>query len=244
MTESLHYYPGHFHKPSDIIPGTTSSGGGGLLVYIKDGKVVHKSEAWGGYSKTIKDTRGGPDFTPTPSGHFVLETPAAYRTSSWLMSQIKWGTLIKDVPAERNLPEHQKTDVWYQLKDRKNWGSIYKDYKIDRKKISDTYFALYGLKGIPKTWIFNAFGPLAIRYFKDLNNNKKLDKKSETLEGSMFHTTAENESELKLGKTIDMTNSHGCIHLNPADRAQLTGLNAFRGGMDLVIYPYDKKFTP
>jgi len=242
MTESLHYYPGHFHKASDIIPGTTSSGGGGLLVFIKNGKAVHQSEAWGGYSKKITDPAGGADYTPTPTGRFVLENPAAYRTSSWLMSQIKWGTPIKDVPSERNLAEDAKTDVWYRLSSGK-WASVSKDFGIDRKFIAKTYYDLYQLKGIPKTWIFNAFGPVAIRYFRDLNGNKKRDK-NEPLDGSMFHTTAENEAELKLGKTIDMTNSHGCIHLNPADRAQLTGMKAFRGGMDLVIHPYNKKYTP
>jgi len=242
MAESLHYYPGHFHKASDIVPGTSSSGGGGLLIFIKNGKAVYQSEAWGGYSKTITDTRGGPDYTPTPSGRFVLENPAAYRTASWLMSQIKWGTPIKDAPGERNLPENKKTDVWYRLSNGK-WASVNKDFGIGRKHIIDTYYSLYGIKGIPKTWVFNAFGPIAIRYFKDLNNNKKRDY-NESLEGSMFHTTAENEAELKLGKTIDMTNSHGCIHLNPADRSHLTGLKAFRGGMDLIIHPYDKKYTP
>lgn len=240
MSEALHYYPGHFQNSANSIPGTSSRWGGGLLVYIKNGKVAYKSEAWGGFSETVKDTRGGPDYTPTPAGHFVLENPAVYRTPSWLMSQIKWGTPIKDAPSEKSLPEHQKTDVWYRLANG-NWGSIQKDFGIDRKHITDTYFNLYGIKGIPKTWVFNAFGPLAVRYFKDTNNNKKRDA-NEKLEGSMFHTTAENEAEFKLGKSITMTNSHGCIHLNPADRSQLVNLKAFRGGMDLVIYPYDKKF--
>jgi hypothetical protein len=60
----------------------------------------------------------------------------------------------------------------------------------------------------------------------------------------MFHTTTENEAEYKLGRSITMSNSHGCIHLNPADRSQLTSLKAFIEGMDLVIYPYDKKYKP
>jgi len=98
---------------------------------------------------------------------------------------------------------------------------------------------------LPKTWIYNAFGPIAIRYFKDLNGNKKLDAaKGESLEGSMFHTTAENEAEVKQGESIRMTNSHGCIHLKPRDRNKLTLLKAFKTGMDLTIYSYDKKFTP
>ena len=188
MAESLHYYPGHFQKTSDIISGTVNTrGGGGLLVFIKDGKVVYKSEAWGGLSKKYAGPSGSEDYTPTPSGKFVLATPAPYRTESWQMSEIRWGTPIKDVPAERNFKEENKTDVWFQLKSGK-WASVYKEYGISRDTIIDYHKQLYNTKTLPKTWIFNAFGPIAIRYFKDLNGNKKHEK-SEPLDGSMFHTT-------------------------------------------------------
>jgi len=242
MPEALHYYPGHFHKASDIISGTVDTrGGGGLLVFIRDGKIIYKSEAWGGLSKKYADPLGGVDYTPTPSGNFVLDTPAAYRTKSWLMSEIKWGTPIKDVPSERNLKEENKTDVWYRLPNGK-WASVFKDFGIPRVTIIEFHNDLYHTRKLPSTWVFNAFGPIAIRFFKDLNGNKKRDK-NEPLDGSMFHTTAENEAELKQGNTITMGNSHGCIHMNPSDRNQLTALKAFRGGMDLIIHPYNKKFT-
>ena len=59
MAESLHYYPGHFHKASDIVPGTSSSGGGGLLIFIKNGKAVYQSEAWGATLKLLKTPEAG-----------------------------------------------------------------------------------------------------------------------------------------------------------------------------------------
>jgi hypothetical protein len=55
MTESLHFYPDHFQKPTEVILGATSRWEGGLLDYIKSGKVIYKSEARGGFSKTVKN---------------------------------------------------------------------------------------------------------------------------------------------------------------------------------------------
>ena len=39
MANVLHYYPGQFHSASAIVAGTTDTTiGGGLLVYLVDGK--------------------------------------------------------------------------------------------------------------------------------------------------------------------------------------------------------------
>lgn len=241
MANVLHYYPGQFHSASSIVPGTTDTTiGGGLLVYLVDGKAVFKSEAWGGPSNKI-DQSGAMDILPTPAGKYVIGPMMQYFTPSWSFSKIKWGTPIKDSDLEKSLSDMAKKDVWYQLPNGK-WASILKDFGITRKDILERHMTLYSTRRVPKVWVFNDFGPIAIRYFVDHNNNKKLDGK-EKLEGTMFHTTPENEAEAARGvKKVSLVPSHGCIHLIPADRAALISMNAFKEGTDLVIHPYSEKF--
>ena len=240
MANSLHYYPGHFHTAANIVPGTKNTSiGGGLLVFLKDGKEAFRSEAWGGPSNKIS-INNEMDISPTPAGKYVIGPVMRYHTPSWKFSKIRWGTAIKDSDAERSLSDKKKTDVWYMLSNGK-WASILKDFGITRKDIIVKHYQLYGVDRLPKTWVFNEFGPIAIRYFIDLNKNKKLDK-NEKLEGSMFHTTAENEAETTRGMKISLVPSHGCIHLIPADRGKLISIDAFKEGMDLIIHPYDKKY--
>ena len=84
-----------------------------------------------------------------------------------------------------------KNDVWYQLSENK-WGSIKVDHKILRMDIIKLYLELYAVRKVPRQWVFNDFGPIAIRWYKDLNGNNVLDGR-ERLSGQMFHTTQANK---------------------------------------------------
>lgn len=100
---------------------------------------------------------------------------------------------------------------------------------------------LYGKKLVPETWVFNDFGPIAIRWFKDLNGNKVLDGK-ERLSGQMFHTTPDNEAEVVLAAPVRLTPSHGCIHLKPNDRDRLFTIGAFKRGTSFTVYKYHERY--
>ena len=109
-----------------------------------------------------------------------------------------------------------KEDIWYQLPSGK-WGSVKNAIGISRSDLISYYQALSNIKKSPDKWLFNDFGPVAIRFFKDLNGNKILDGK-ESLSGEMIHTTPLNEAEFVNGDPITMKHSHGCIHIRPQDR--------------------------
>jgi len=212
MTE-LHFYPGQ-----------------NLLIVKDKGMVVGRYEAWGGPSTIGNDPRMAEE--PTWPGVYVIDKAHAYRTNTWPLSRITWGTQLKDMPA--------KNDVWYQLPGGQ-WGSIKSDHKISRTDIIKLYYDLYNVRMVPKKWVFNDFGPIAIRWYKDLNNNKILDK-NEHLSGQMFHTTAENEAETARGLPLNMMASHGCIHLKPAERDRLFALGAFKSGTQFVVHQYYERF--
>ncbi len=102
------------------------------------------------------------------------------------------------------------------------------------------YHGLYGHdSGIPDRWVFNDFGPFAVRYFVDKNRNHKRDR-NEPLSGEMIHTTADNEAEVSQGSRASLLPSHGCIHVDPIDRERLHAAGAFERGTDLLIHGYNE----
>jgi hypothetical protein len=216
----LHFYPGQ-----------------NLLVVISIDPKTNKDitqgsyEAWGGPSSIGNDPRMPEE--PTWPGNYIIDKAHAYRTPTWQMSRIKWGTPLKDMP--------KKNDVWYQLKNG-NWASVKKDHSISRTDIIKFNRNLYNVMSVPKTWIFNDFGPVTIRWFKDLNDNRTLDG-HEVLSGQMFHTTPENEAQHALGLPIKLDHSHGCIHLKPQDRERLFAIGVFKPGTRFVVHKYNEKFN-
>ena len=210
----LHFYPGQK-----------------LLVVKEEGVPKMSFEAWGGPSSPGSDPQM--QEIPTTAGTYVIHSVHSYSTPSWPMSKIKWGTRLQDIPSQK--------DVWYKLHSGK-WGSVKKDIGIGRNELIDYYYKLYEKRMVPKSWVFNDFGPLSVRYFKDINNNLTIDEdKGERLSGEMIHTTPENEAQANTGKKVQLAPSHGCIHIKPQDRDVLIGMNAFKPGMLFIVHKYSEK---
>lgn len=201
-----------------------------LLVREKD-EVKASVEAWGG-PKEIGNDPSMPE-EPTWPGEYRIGRSEAYRTPSWGWSVLKWGTPLQDKGEKLD-------DVWYRTSGGR-WASIAKDYKISRRDIMRFNADLYSSFEVPKTWVFNDFGPLAIRWFKDLNNNGIMDGK-EALSGQMFHTTQVNEAQAANGMKVRLVPSHGCIHLKPADRDRLIGMGVFRPGTKFIVHSYGEMY--
>ncbi len=206
----LHFYPG-IH----------------ILAVYRDKKIIRRYAAWGGPEFGGSDPHMAEQ--PTRPGTYAIHSVQPYTTPTWSFSKIKWGTPLRERP----------DDVWYQLSSGK-WGSIKKDIGLTKDRLKSEYFRLYKKHIIPSTWVFNDFGPVAIRYFKDLNGNGVLDA-NESLSGDMIHTTPDNEAEYKLGKEVNLFTSHGCIHIKPQDRNALTAAGMFKAGTTFVIHKYNER---
>jgi hypothetical protein len=205
----LHFYPG-IH----------------LLVVFKGKSITRRFEAWGGPEFGGSDPRMAEQ--PTKPGKYVIQSISPYTTPTWAFSKIKWGTPLRDMPG----------DIWYKLSSGK-WGSVKKDLGLTKEDVKREYLRLYKKYKVPATWVFNDFGPVAIRYFKDLNHNRVLDS-NESLSGDMIHTTPDNEAEYALGKKVKLFQSHGCIHVRPQDRSKLNALGLFKPGTTFVVHKYDE----
>jgi hypothetical protein len=199
------------------------------LIYVVNAKLVSDVEAWGGPAIELPKRRGEPfGAEPTTAGRYRVGWIGRYQTSSWGYSKIRWGTRLKPHPTDSE-------DVLYEASVGR-WLSVKRLTLATRGQIKTRYKELYGSFELPKTWVFNDFGPVAIRYYPDLNNNRRQDP-NEPLSGQMFHTTV--ESEAKHGAALYP--SHGCIHLRPMDRdTLLKKLHAFDKGTLIVIHRYDE----
>lgn len=209
----LHFYPGQH-----------------LLVAMNGGSVVFKGDAMGGPAAMGTDPRMPEE--PTWPGEYIIDIAHPYYTPTWPMSRIQWGTLLKDMPG--------KDDVWYKLRNGQ-WASVKRDMGVSRLALMELYSSLYGVRKVPDQWVFNDFGPVSIRWFKDTNNNKRLDS-HERLSGQMFHTTPADEANHKRGLPVSLTPSHGCIHLKPADRDKFISLKAFAPGTRFIVHQYHERF--
>jgi hypothetical protein len=212
--KELHFYPG-----------------AKMLLWIVAGKVALRAEAWGGEPPqpgAQYDTMAPRQTTP---GRYVVHSYAPYRTKTWPMSQLTWGTPVAKGPNDTILyPAARGPAASVVLKDKTG-------QPVSALEVERAHFDVYGRTGFPTTWVFNDFGPWAVRYFLDKNGNRRLDR-GEMLFGEMIHTTPDNEGETAQGKPVTLFESHGCIHVKPLDRDQFHRLGAFARGNTVVVHSY------
>jgi hypothetical protein len=212
------------------------------MLWVVGEKILERVVAWGGEgpaSGVVYDVMKPRATTP---GRYVIHSYEAYRTNTWPWSKISWGTRLKvDAVAGEVLFEAGGSGrPWTKVRERIPG--------ISTRDIRDAYWALYGGSRkydadgdqVPEIWVFNDFGPKAVRYFRDLDHNRRLDA-NERLSGEMIHTTPDNEAEAALGDPVVLGPSHGCIHVDPFDRDRLHRAGAFNRGTDLFIHGYDAK---
>jgi hypothetical protein len=208
-TQQLHFFPGEKR-----------------ILFVVDGQVDLDVEAWGG-PEFPKRKRPGEKFgeSPTTPGRFRVGWIGPYVTPTWPFSGIPWGARLKPHPSMRD-------DLLYEASPGR-WRSVRQKIGKTRGQVEAQLQALYPAGQLPDRWVLNDFGPVAIRFFEDLNNDGKRNA-NEPLSGEMFHTTPDNEAD----PSLPLFQSHACIHLRPSDRDRLMGHKAFKMGILIVIHHY------
>ncbi len=233
-TEEVHFYPGSK-----------------IMVYLEDNKVKAIAEAWGG-PRTKQARRPDEKMAaePTAAGQFVIDGLETYRTDSWQMSKIAWGTPIRGSRIDTRRIEYLSSSGKWRpstiMIDEKvevrvpNGGSKIKTRRrlLTTADVQWLNKFLRGSRDFPDTWLFSDFGPVAVRYYYDRNRNRRRDA-NEPLSGEMIHTTQVNEGEsyrFNDSSQVHLYDSHGCIHIKPIDRQKFLDAGAFRKGMSLIIH--------
>ncbi len=209
-----------------------------VMVWVVGGKPSVWVQAWGGEDPVAGEDDGGMRPRKTTPGTYVIHSCAPYVTRTWDDSKIAWGTPLHvnahgEVLYETGLMNHR-------------WRPVHALIHAEtRAKLERRYHELYGHTGLydddhdgfPDRWVFNDFGPWAVRYFRDINQDGRLDA-GETLSGEMIHTTPEDEAQAAKGQRVTLGPSHGCIHVSPRGRDRLMAAGAFERGTMLIVHAY------
>jgi len=62
--------------------------------------------------------------------------------------------------------------------------------------------------------------------------------------GMYVHTTPTDEHQVLAGKTPELSASHGCIHINPAERNEMMAKGYLQAGVKFIIKKYDAHLIP
>lgn len=232
---------------------------------------------------TVFDAEGGPpgvpyapgkDYTSTRHGRFVIGSVGPHVSSSkWRYSIIPWGAPIR--LDAKNYVEVQINGRWVHLHTLKSWRD---DYLTNpdgaRKELEKEYASMsswlkrqFGMGekeflpgnwggALPKYWMLNDFGQVAIKYFVDHNGNRKLDSnpkrgvKKEELLSDFLHTTSYYEMvnvlnrELHRKVTMLPGTSHGCVHMIPNVVQDWVKKGILKVGATLQIHEYAVTLVP
>ncbi len=203
---------------------------------------IRETDAVGGPGKSVK---GGDGFmmTPTQSGRFVIQVIEKHvsqgRYSYW--SGVPWGTEMRLI---KNVTEVKTGNTWKPLTSvNPAWGN----FKNSQDGLSDyirNRFHQLGYSGtFPDKWVFNDFGHIAVKYFKDLNNNGRMDGR-EAIMGDFIHTTPGDEYLTSINQTPVLHGSHGCIHVKPKDIDTLIYLGYVKRGNIIEVHDYTEQYIP
>jgi hypothetical protein len=190
--------------------------------------------------------------TPTRAGRFtILSVEKHVSGGRWIFSTIPWGTPMR---VDKDAVYINRGGTWKKLSElNPQWLEPYKksyprsEWELQlRKTILDYYKGMASSFGssTPTTWVFNDFGHISVKYYRDNNNNGIFEKNKDELMSDFIHTTPPDEAATayntrnKLPDNISLAYSHGCIHIKPNDIDRLISLGYVRKGIIIQIHPY------
>jgi hypothetical protein len=190
-------------------------GGEGRLYIKVGGKLVAQYRARGGPPRKIKDFDGH-TADPTQGSYTLGGQQKGFTTKSWNNSQIPWGADIREGRDGGYEYRQDGTSAWK----RDPTGLDAADYAALPDQDGDG----------TKDWNKNDFGDSAWR-----------------LQGSpgfLVHTTPETEEAAAVGDEVELTISHGCIHIDPNERDEMMARGFLQKGVRFVCKKYTDKLVP
>lgn len=210
----------------------------------------------------VYDAHGGPRLRykapddnwadPTDRGRYLIgKIEKHVSPQKYFYSSIPWGSPLILINGILNVKIHEKwmpiTNVNSEWKKLSNLEAI-RIVKEANEKFG-TENGNINLAYIPDRWIFNDFGHITIKYFKDSNGNGRQDK-NEIEKSDFIHTTPQDEIETYRAKRnnrapiINLPESHGCIHVKPNDIDSMIAKGYLAKGNVVQVHSYNEKTIP
>jgi hypothetical protein len=224
-------YPGETTRPD----GTTIGS-----IYVVGGEGEKYPMAGGPPPGKGRRDRGGHTAGQTPAGDYVLDHAEHHTTKRWPASVIPWGAALREEDGE---VQYEVNGRWITATGRHGTvAEATRDFlNRDGRKATDTdldaairqEILFTGPGGtLPSTYAMNDFGNLSW-------NMKKKGQRT----AYYVHTTALNEAQeasSQVGAIVPVVldQSHGCIHITPADRIDMVTNRYLKAGRKMTVKKY------
>ncbi len=222
--------------PGERLEGKTTVG----TIYVIGGS-GETMKAAGGPPVGYPD-RGGHTADPTPTGHYTLGPRIHVVAPSWPSSVIAWGSALR-LTADGEVEYEKSPGRWVLATGPKGAVTAAKMAFHQRSGlkpkladvIADTRAMFIDSAGnLYKTeWEKNDFG----RWGWNLRRNGEST-------AYFIHTTPNDEMATAQGKAVALANSHGCLHLVPAERDRLMKAGFLKEGTPFEVRPYTETGPP
>lgn len=242
-------------KPLQLVlfPGESTSGGtttGHIYCYVK-GKLVAQIEACAGPPPGNESSGpGGHSAGATPYGNYVLGYLEHHATINWPYSAVPWSAKLR---------ENAKKEIEFSKDGGKTWlpatgqnGITTQAFNLFAERTEASNAKVEHRPAVPlsqaqkdgnnlaaRRLFYNPPGTL--RPFYDLNDFGEWSWNLTQNAGRTqyyLHTTPADEHATTAGKPVTLTNSHGCVHIKPADRNDWKAKGYFKAGNPFFVAHY------
>lgn len=229
----LVFYPGEFEdldvwkervaeakaaRPDAPYRALSEPEGTGRMYVKHKGQLVYTMNARGGPPIAVKDF-GGHTADPTTAGSHKLGAGHAHVTNAWANSQIPWGAKCR---------KRQDGEWEFYEPSKKAWKIATGPASQLKTPLDTSTFE--DENGGRDTWQINDFGQESFAI--------------QGTAGQYIHTSPADEEAVLKGEEPVLGVSHGCVHVDPADRAELSRLGYLAGGVRLTVKSYETHLLP
>jgi hypothetical protein len=223
--------------PGELQDGTTTRGH--LYIYVDD-QLTAQFAACAGPSGPDHADRGGHTAGPTPAGNYILGPAEHHTTSGWPLSTIPWGADLRR--RDDGEIEWSKDGETWRLAtgpdgDLTQAGVAFQERSLGRPLTDEE---LQATSDQYRRILLDPDGNLEAKYHKNDFGEWawNLNQPAGSRTPYFLHTTPSDEAATASGQPVMLTNSHGCIHITPADRDQMVDQGWLKKGVPFVVQPY------
>jgi len=185
--------------------------------------------------------RGGHSADSTPAGHYVLDKTETHTTMNWPSSVVPWGAPVRE---QNGIIQYKIGSQWRDATGPR--GTVTQSLRMFIAKTPDMHPTPQEMEQMMRNmFIDRKTGTLATTYqsndFGKLSWNLKHKGRRTAY---YIHTTPVDEYATANGQNVMLMQSHGCIHIRPADRDLLMKKGYLREGIAVEIKKYGEVGPP
>jgi hypothetical protein len=224
----------------------------GMIYGYVDGDLVKRYEACAGPAPgDAHPDAGGHEAGPTDAGSYTLGGRAHHTSPNWPRSVIPWGAALRQRPVDQEIEFCTDGQTWRKATGLDGLMTLAELRFEDKTRAAEA--AAAGKPPEPfsnsdklqinagcRRFFFDDTGALRATYEQNDFGPWAWNLITLAGDGTEFyvHTTPGNEAQAAAGQPVALTQSHGCIHIRPADRDEMEALGLLQRGVRFTVKPY------